>query len=224
MTDDAPRTAAFFRLEGVLLRRPTLAAAAYLASNGQGVGERVARLGNVALAAPLALLGELRVGAAQARMTWMGLRGMSEDRLVLLGEEYFEEYLKDDVTDVGKELLKQARRDGRRVVLVSDNVDHVVGPVADLLGADDLICNRLELRHGKATGRLEEPVISGNVAGPWLRRFAGEHGVSVDGSWAYGASGADALLLSAIGQPCAVNPDRQLRRLAKDHDWPVVDG
>ena len=42
-------------------------------------------------------------------------------------------------------------------------------------------------------------------------------------SWAYGASAADSLLLSAIGQPCAVNPDRQLRRLAKDHDWPVVE-
>ena len=93
----------------------------------------------------------------------------------------------------------------------------------DQLGADDLICNRFEIRKGKATGRLEDPVIGGNVAGQWARSFASEHGIDLDASWAYGASAADSLLLSAIGQPCAVNPDWQLRRLAKDHDWPVVE-
>ena len=34
----------------------------------------------------------------------------------------------------------------------------------------------------------------------------------------------DQLLLSAIGLPCAVHPDRQLRRVARDLDWPVVEG
>ena len=54
--------------------------------------------------------------------------------------------------------------------------------------------------------------------------YAEEHGIDLDTSWAYGASAADALLLSAIGQPCAVNPDRQLRRIARDHQWAVIDG
>jgi len=219
----SPKTAAFFRIEGTLLERPTLATAAYLASNAQGVAERLARLGNVALAAPLKLAGDLATGSTATRVTWMGLRGMSEDRLTLLAEEYYDKYLKDDVLDVGKDLLKQARKQGRRIVLISDNVDLVVTPLAEQLEADDLICNRLELRNDKATGRLEDPVIGGNVAGQWARAFASEHEIDLTASWAYGASAADSLLLSAIGQPCAVNPDRQLRRLAKDHDWPVVE-
>lgn len=217
------QTAAFFRVEGTLTDRTTIAAAAWLASNAQGIGERFARLGNVALAAPFKLAGDLTSGAAATRLTWMGVRGMSEDRLTLLGEEYFEKYLKDDVLDVGKELLKQARKQGRRIVLISDNIELVVGPLAELLEADDLICNRLEFRKMKATGRLEDPVIGGNIAGQWARSFAQEHGIDLSASWAYGASAADSLLLSAIGQPCAVNPDRTLRRLAKDHDWPVVE-
>ncbi len=215
-------TAAFFRVEGTLIERSTLAAAAWLASNAQGLGERVARLGNVALAAPFSMLG-LQSGASGTRLTWMGVRGMSEDRLTLLGEEYFEKYLKDDVLDVGKELVKQARKQNRRIVLISDNIELIVGPLAELLGADDLICNQLEMRKSKATGRLEDPVIGGNIAGQWARSFASEHGIDLGASWAYGACGADSLLLSAIGQPCAVNPDRTLRRLAKDHDWPVVE-
>ena len=220
---DNGRAAAFFRVEGTLLERGPLAAAAWLASNAQGVGERIARLGNVALAAPLAFAGELRTGATSTRVTWMGLRGMSEDRLVLLAEEYVEKYVTGEVLEVGAELLKKARKQGRRIVLVSDNIDLVVAPLAEELEADDLICNRLEVRNGKATGRLEDPVIGGNVAGQWARTFAKEQGIDLGASWAYGASGADSLLLSAIGQPCAVNPDRQLRRLARDHEWPVVE-
>ena len=217
------RAAAFFRVEGTLLERGGLATAAWLASNAQGVGERLARLGNVALAAPLSLAGELRTGATSTRITWMGLRGMSEDRVVLLAQEYYEKYMADAVLEVGLRLLEEARHQGRRLVLLSDNVQCVMAPLAAQLDADDLICNRLEIRNGKATGRLEDPVIGGNVSGQWARAFAQEHGIDLAGSWAYGASGADSLLLSAIGQPCAVNPDRQLRRLARDHEWPVVE-
>lgn len=223
MSSSTHQSAAFFRIEGTLVERPTLASAAYLASNAQGVGERLARLGNVALAAPLSFAGEIAAGSAATRVTWMGLRGMSEDRIALLAEEYYEKYLEDDILEVGLELLKKARKQGRRIVLISDNIDLIVAPLAEKLGADDLICNRLELRKGKATGRLEDPVIGGNVAGQWARSFAAEHQIDLTASWAYGASAADSLLMSAIGQPCAVNPDRQLRRLAKDHDWPVVE-
>ena len=74
-----------------------------------------------------------------------------------------------------------------------------------------------------AGDRLEDPVVGGNVSGQWARTFAAENGIDLEKSFAYGASAADSLLLSAIGKPCAVNPDRQLRRIAKDHDWPVVE-
>lgn len=218
------KTAAFFRVEGTLVQRPSLAAAAWMAGNASGLGERVARLSNVAMAAPLSWMGELAVGSAATRVTWMGLRGMSEDRLSVLVEEYFDTYLREDVRDVGRELLALARSEGRRIVLISDGIARVLTPLAELLHADDLICNRLEMHQGRATGRLEDPVIGGNLAGQWARSFASEHSIDLNSSWAYGASATDSLLLSAIGQPCAVNPDSRLRRIAKDHGWPVLDG
>ena len=215
--------AAFFRLEGVLTTRSTLGAAAWLASNAAGLGERLARLSNVALAAPLSLAGELQVGASRARVTWMGTRGMSEDRLAVLGAEYAERFVVPSLLDEGVELVRAARRRRERVVLISDNIDLIALPVADAVEADDLLCNRLEMRKGRATGRLEAPVIGGAVAGQWARKYAAEHGVDLLASSAYGASDGDSLLLSAIGKPCAVNPDGPLRRLARDHDWPVVN-
>lgn len=215
--------AAFFRVEGTLVSQPSIAAAAYFAANANGIGERVARLGNVALALPLALAGELQAGSTATRMTWMGVRGMTEDRLHVLAEEYYEKYLRDDVLEVGDTLLRKAKKANQRIVFISDGVDLIIEPLARQLGADDVICNRLEMRKQKATGRLEDPVVGGNLSGQWARSFAADNQIDLDKSWAYGASAADSLLLSAMGRPCAVNPDRQLRRIAKDHDWPVVE-
>ena len=83
---------ALFRLEGTLTRRPTLAAAGWLSLNAQRVRARFLGLSNLAVAAPLAI-GPLRDPARAQRIAWSSLEGMSEDRLVILGELYAEEHL-----------------------------------------------------------------------------------------------------------------------------------
>jgi phosphoserine phosphatase len=218
------QSAAFFRVEGTISPRPTLAAAAYLAANAQAVGERLARLGNVALATPFLFAGPLRDPTVGSRMAWMGLRGVTEDRLVVLGEDYTNEHVLPKLRAVGVELVEQAKKRGQRVVLISDNLDVVVRPIAERLDVRDFVCNRMEIRDAKCTGRLLDPVIGGNVAGEWARTFASSQGIDLARSHAYGSEAEDGLLLSAIGQPCAVYPDRQLRRMARDLSWPVVEG
>lgn len=216
-------SAAFFRFEGTLVSRPTLTAAAWLAANAQGFGERIARLGNVALAAPFMFETPLKDTTIASRMAWMALRDVSEDRLVVLGEDYATDFLIPNLREVGLELVRAAKSAGHRVVVISDNLDVVVRPVCDHLEIESVVANSMEMRRGKATGRLNDPVISGHIAGDWARRFAKEHGIDLERSLGYGAQGEDGMLLGAIGQPCAVSPDRSLRRLARDLDWPIVE-
>jgi phosphoserine phosphatase len=216
-------SAAFYRVEGTLVKQPSIAAAAYMAANAQGLGQRMARLGNVALAAPLALAGRVSGASTAARATWMGLRGMGEDRIAELAREYYQRHLEPGLLDVGLDLVSRSKKQGHRIVLVSDNIHRVLAPLAERLGADELVCNHLELRRGEATGRLLDPVIGGNLTGQWARAYADRHDLDLGRCAAYGATGADGLLLSAIGQPCAVNPDPWLRQIARDHEWPVVE-
>ena len=54
----------------------------------------------------------------------------------------------------------------------------------------------MELRNGRATGRLEDPVV-GRLGGQWLRDFAAEHDLDLSRSCAYGARDADVPLLAA---------------------------
>ncbi|MEZ4317018.1 MAG: haloacid dehalogenase-like hydrolase [Myxococcota bacterium] len=215
---EEPASAAFFRVEGTLLTRPTAFATAWLAANAQELGGRLARLG--ALGAALPVWGA-DPGLAR-RLSWSALRGMSEDRLVVLGEEYFHEWLGGHLAPLGLDLLERARGEGRRIVLVSDSLDVIVRHVAEAVRADDWVANRMELRNGRATGRLVEPVVA-SLSGTELRTYADEHGLDLVRCSGYGASAEDALLLSAVGLPCAVGPDRTLRRMAREHRWPVVE-
>ena len=213
------RPAAFFRVEGPIVSRSSALAAAWLAANSQEIGLRLTRLAAVGLSAPVRLGGDRTTAT---RVAWMGLRGMSEDRLEVLGEDYFEAHLEGSIRPVAKELLARARREGQAIVLVSDHLEAMVRPLVASLGADHLVANRMEIRKGKATGRLLDPVV-GRLGGAWLKGFAAEKGLDLAQSSAYGAREADVALLSSVALPCAVHPDRGLRAAARDLDWPVVE-
>ena len=55
-----------------------------------------------------------------------------------------------------------------------------------------------------------------------MREFAAAEGLDLAASWAYSDSHTDLPFLDAVGNPVAVNPDRQLRRIAAERGWPVL--
>ena len=77
----------------------------------------------------------------------------------MLGEEYFDYVLKPKLKPQGLARLKEAVAQGEKIVLVSQGLDHVMRPLAQYLGIEELIANRLEFCDGRATGRLLSPVI-----------------------------------------------------------------
>ncbi len=158
-SDLHPPNATFWRVEGSLLNLGAVRPVAFFTWNAQSFSERWMRRGGVAL---LALIRPLlyafdRIFATRA--LHMLLRGISRDRLDLLGEEYFNYVLKPKLKPNGVAKLKEAQARGARVVLVSQGLDHVMRPLAQYLGVERLVANRLEFRDGLATGRLLSPVI-----------------------------------------------------------------
>lgn len=216
--------AVFARVEGVLLAKGARSAAAYFAANAPGLRERVLRLGHIALTAPAyQWLGQTDRVLAN-RLAYLSLRNLTEDRIAELADEYWSTILRKEIYHDGVELLKRARREGNRVVLIADSLEQILQPLAaEIDCVDDYVCNHLEFRSGLATGRLIDPVIGGHDSGVWLSEYAQEHQLGLAGSTAYASHGPDMLMLSAVGRPCAVNPDFTLRRAAQQARWPVLD-
>ena len=149
----------YWRVEGSLLDLTVVQPVAFFTWNAQTFSERFRRRGLIFLMAVLRpfLYSTNRKFATRAVHTV--LRGVTRDRLDLLGEEFFHYKLKPQLKERGVRKVQELVQAGADVVLVSQGLEHVMRPLAQHLGVKRIVANRLEFRDGVATGRLKEPVI-----------------------------------------------------------------
>jgi phosphoserine phosphatase len=149
-----PRQYVYWRAEGSLLELTTVRPVAFFTWNAQTFMERSLRRIAVLLMALLRPFLYLANRAFATRIVHAILRGISRDRLDLLGEEYFQYHLKPHLKPEGVQQLKTLIGSGAEVVLVSQGLACVMRPLAQHLGVRWIIANRLDFRDGIATGRL----------------------------------------------------------------------
>jgi phosphoserine phosphatase len=90
-----------------------------------------------------------------------------------------------------------------------------------MLGADRVIATRMEIEDGRYTGGIEYYAYAEEKARA-IRELAETMGYDLDACYAYSDSVTDVHMLEAVGHPHAVNPDRELRRIAASRGWPVL--
>ncbi len=156
---DKNKEPVLFGVDGVLLPVSPLPLAFHFARNAQALSERIYRLFGVGFAAMLRPILTLASRRLATRLLYIPLRGMSRDRLDLLGEEYFQYVLRPLIDPLGAGQVQTLLDSGRHVALVSQQLDHVIRPLSDFLRVDGLLTNRLEYRDDLATGRLLDPII-----------------------------------------------------------------
>jgi long-chain acyl-CoA synthetase len=154
-----PSSPVYWRVEGSLLELTTVRPIAFFTWNSQTYIARAARRSLVLLMALLRPFLYAANRVAATRVVHSVLRGVTRDRLDLLGEEEFEYKLKPLLKEEGVRELKALQATGVDVVLVSQGLDHIMRPLARHLGVRWIIANRLDFRDGVATGRLLSPVI-----------------------------------------------------------------
>ena len=125
------------------------------------------------------------------------------------------------VYDEAVSLMEEHRAIGRDVVIVSTSGTEVVGPIGEMLGADDVIASRLEIVDGKYTGEIEYYAYAEEKARA-IEALAEERGYDLEQCFAYSDSITDAPMLGVVGHPHAVNPDKELRKLAASKGWPIL--
>ena len=158
----------YWRVEGSLLELGAMRPVGFFTWNSQSFAERWARragMAGMALTRPFAYAASRTFAT---RLLHTLLRGVSRDRLDLLGEEYFHYVLKPQLRREAAEKLLDAVRSGERVVLVSQLLENIVRPLAAHFGVEYLIANRLEMRDGEATGRLLDPIVRPRGPLAWI--------------------------------------------------------
>jgi thioester reductase-like protein len=172
----AAKAPVYWRVEGSLLKLSALRQVDFFTWNAQSFAQRWRRRSGMALMALLRPFAYIAGRTFATRLLYALLRGVTRDRLDLLGEEYFEYALKPRLRAEGVAALERARDAGQPVVLFGESLEHVLRPLARHLGVQRFIANRMEFRDGVATGRLLAPVVHPRGPFAWI---AGESNGSV---------------------------------------------
>jgi HAD superfamily hydrolase (TIGR01490 family) len=161
---------------------------------------------------------------ADARETMLSfIAGHTVAEITQVGEEVYEESVAKRIWP-GTRAIAQLHLDaGQQVWLVTAAPVEMAGIIASRLGLTGALGTTAEHEGGVYTGRLVGEMLHGAAKADAVRDLALEHGLDLDRSFAYSDSYNDLPMLSLVGHPCAINPDRRLAALAEDQDWQVRD-
>jgi HAD superfamily hydrolase (TIGR01490 family) len=120
------------------------------------------------------------------------------------------------------DLIDEHKALGRDVIIISSSGTDIVEPIGERLGADLAIGTQVAIEDGAYTGEILFYAY-GEGKAEAMRSLAEERGYDLAECYAYSDSQTDLPMLEAVGHPVAVNPDSELRRIATERGWPVVD-
>lgn len=119
-------------------------------------------------------------------------------------------------------LMDRHRAAGRDIIIISSSGTDMVEPIGERLGADLAIGTQVGIQDGKYTGEIVFYAYGEGKADA-MRALAAERGYDLKHCYAYSDSHTDLPMLDAVGHPIAVNPDKELRELASQRGWPIMD-
>jgi HAD superfamily hydrolase (TIGR01490 family) len=125
------------------------------------------------------------------------------------------------VYDEAVSLIEDHHLAGRDVIIVSASGSEMVEPIGELLGVDAVVASRLSTEEGLFTGAIDFYAYAENKAVA-MQELAEQRGYDLSRSFAYSDSITDVHMLEVVGHPHAVNPDRELRRIAREREWPIL--
>ena len=150
------------------------------------------------------------------------LKGEQESAFIERVELFFEDIL-CSVRPKATEVLRAHQSRGERSVLITTSSIYLARLFGAHLGFTDVIANRFEVREGLFTGEPEGPLCFGEGKLELARRHLQGSGTKLSGCSFYSDSYSDLPLLSVVGRPIVVTPDRLLRREALAQSWPILE-
>jgi HAD superfamily hydrolase (TIGR01490 family) len=169
----------------------------------------------------------LLVGADENKMDRMReamltlTRGWDQQHVKELVRESLDEVLSPIVYAEALELIDEHHRAGRKTVIISSSPVETVEPIGEYLGVDDVVATRARVDvDGRYTGELEFYAYAAHKADA-IREMAVKEGIDLAASYAYSDSITDLPMLELVGNPVAVNPDRELARVAREREWEI---
>jgi HAD superfamily hydrolase (TIGR01490 family) len=214
--------AAFFDLD------KTVIAKASVAAYGRTLYDRGLINRRILLKVAVAHFLFLQMGADHNRLEKMRrnaltiIKGWDRSKMEELVRETLGQIIEPIIYQEALQLIEEHQAAGRKVVIISSSPQEIVQPLSEFLGADAAISSQACVdENNRYTGELLTYAYGPEKA-RFIREMADAENIDLEASYAYSDSQTDAPMLECVGHPFAVNPDKELMRIARANKWPIV--
>lgn len=159
--------------------------------------------------------------AREAALGFVAGREVSE--IVTYGEEIYDELMAGRIYSGTRALAQLHLDEGQRVWLVTATPVELATIISRRLGLTGALGTVSEVRDGRYTGRLVGEPLHGPAKAEAVRALAEREGLDLARCTAYSDSANDIPMLSVVGHAVAVNPDGELRDVARERGWEIRD-
>ena len=147
----------------------------------------------------------------------------SLDDLYAWRADYVETWIKPIVANGAEDLLAEHRDRGHELLIISATNLFITEPIAELLGVPTILSTEPEIVDNRYTGRyLGTPTYQEGkvvVLNQWLENTSHD----LEGSYFYSDSINDLALLEQVENPVAAHPDDELKAIALERGWKIID-
>jgi len=122
-------------------------------------------------------------------------------------------------------LINEHMLGGDLCIIITATNRFVTGPIARILGINNLIATEPGQKNGEFTGQVSGTPCFREGKITRLEDWMDEHNLtwlSFLESWFYSDSLNDIPLLKKVTNPVAVDPDSTLEKYAKENNWPII--
>ena len=211
---------AVFDVDGTLVETNVVEYFLWMRLRSQPLDEWPSFLAQLLREAPRWLYLERRSRAEFQRSFYREYKGLDYEVMKGLGREALDAVTLRRIYPEGMRRIREHKRAGHRVLLLTGALDVVVEPLAELLEVE-VDCAHLLVKDGRMTGDLQSPPPAGEARGALLEEYASKNGIVLSESFAYADSLSDLPMLELAGTPVVVNPDARLSQVAGQRGWRV---
>ncbi|MEG4533978.1 HAD family hydrolase [Microcoleus sp. D2_18a_D3] len=216
-------TAAFFDLDGTLLKSNIVEYYLYLASQGLSGVQRWGLTLQLWLKAPYYIMLDRWDRDRFNRTFYRNYRSMEFANCQKWSQTQFVNKIRPALFPTALECITKHQAAGRQIIFVTGSLDFIVAPITEFIGADAMLTASLQIDQGKFTGEMLSPPVAGEEKARMMQSLALARGIDLTASYAYADSFADLPMLQAVGHPVAVNPDARLQKIAQKSGWAIAD-
>jgi len=140
-----------------------------------------------------------------------------------LHKQFMEEEIKPHISQKSLDLIQSHKEQNHYCLIITATNLFITGPIADLLGMDDIIATEPEIINGEYTGKVKGIPSFQDGKVKRLDNWLKDHpDITLHGSYFYSDSINDLPLLEQVTYPVAVDPDEKLKEHAEKNNWKVI--